>query len=64
MLERKILMLVAARNVSTCLFLNFSAMKFGASHPMGPLELCDYVGLDTLKSIIESIICFVYPLSE
>ncbi|PAV61882.1 hypothetical protein WR25_22807 [Diploscapter pachys] len=32
-----------------------AAMKFGASHPMGPLELCDYVGLDTLKSIIEII---------
>jgi 3-hydroxybutyryl-CoA dehydrogenase len=27
------------------------AMKAGASHPMGPLELADFVGLDTLASI-------------
>jgi 3-hydroxyacyl-CoA dehydrogenase len=24
-----------------------AAMKLGAAHPMGPLELADYVGLDT-----------------
>jgi 3-hydroxybutyryl-CoA dehydrogenase len=28
-----------------------SAMKAGAGHPMGPLTLCDFVGLDTLESI-------------
>jgi 3-hydroxybutyryl-CoA dehydrogenase len=27
------------------------AMKAGANHPMGPLELADFVGLDTLASI-------------
>ena len=27
------------------------AMKAGAGHPMGPLNLCDVVGLDTLASI-------------
>ncbi|MGA1212481.1 MAG: 3-hydroxyacyl-CoA dehydrogenase family protein, partial [Solirubrobacterales bacterium] len=27
------------------------AMKAGAGHPMGPLTLCDVVGLDTLASI-------------
>ena len=28
-----------------------AAMKAGASHPMGPLTLADFVGLDTLGSI-------------
>ncbi|GLC27070.1 3-hydroxyacyl-CoA dehydrogenase family protein [Roseisolibacter agri] len=28
-------------------------MKLGAGHPMGPLELCDFVGLDTLQRIGE-----------
>jgi 3-hydroxybutyryl-CoA dehydrogenase len=28
-----------------------AAMKAGAGHPMGPLTLCDFVGLDTLGSI-------------
>jgi 3-hydroxybutyryl-CoA dehydrogenase len=28
-----------------------TAMKAGASHPMGPLTLADFVGLDTLASI-------------
>lgn len=30
-----------------------SAMKLGAGHPMGPLTLCDFVGLDTLDRIGE-----------
>lgn len=30
-----------------------AAMKAGAGHPMGPLTLCDFVGLDTLDSICE-----------
>lgn len=29
------------------------AMKLGAGYPMGPLELADYVGLDTNKFILE-----------
>ncbi|CAM1293307.1 HADH (predicted), partial [Pycnogonum litorale] len=29
------------------------AMKLGAGYPLGPLELCDYVGLDTLKFILD-----------
>jgi len=29
-----------------------AGMKLGASHPMGPLELCDFVGLDTLLSVM------------
>ena len=30
-----------------------AAMKAGANHPMGPLTLSDFVGLDTLKSIAD-----------
>jgi 3-hydroxyacyl-CoA dehydrogenase len=30
-----------------------NAMKFGCGHPMGPIELTDYVGLDTTLSILE-----------
>ncbi|KAJ2381373.1 hypothetical protein GGI05_006007, partial [Coemansia sp. RSA 2603] len=30
-----------------------TAMKLGAGYPMGPFELCDYVGLDTLKYITD-----------
>ena len=29
------------------------AMKAGAGHPMGPLALCDFVGLDTLGAICD-----------
>uniref|UniRef100_A0A1B0C9M8 3-hydroxyacyl-CoA dehydrogenase C-terminal domain-containing protein n=1 Tax=Lutzomyia longipalpis TaxID=7200 RepID=A0A1B0C9M8_LUTLO len=28
------------------------AMKLGAGYPMGPLELADYVGLDTTRSVL------------
>ncbi|KAJ2007023.1 hypothetical protein H4R26_001022 [Coemansia thaxteri] len=30
-----------------------TAMKLGAGYPMGPFELCDYVGLDTIKYIVD-----------
>lgn len=29
-----------------------AAMKLGAGHPMGPFELADYVGLDTVHSVL------------
>ena len=32
-----------------------AAMKAGAGHPMGPLTLADFVGLDTLGSICDSM---------
>ncbi|PIA15253.1 hydroxyacyl-coenzyme A dehydrogenase [Coemansia reversa NRRL 1564] len=36
----------SARDIDT-------AMKLGAGYPMGPFELCDYVGLDTIKFIVD-----------
>ncbi len=32
-----------------------NAMKLGANHPMGPLELGDYVGLDIVLAIMETL---------
>ena len=30
-----------------------TGMKFGCGHPMGPLELCDFIGLDTMYHVAE-----------
>ena len=32
-----------------------TAMKLGANHPMGPLTLGDFIGLDTCLAIMETI---------
>ncbi len=32
-----------------------TGMKLGAGHPMGPLQLCDFVGLDVLLAVCESL---------
>ena len=42
LLERKV---ASAPDIDT-------AMKLGAGHPMGPIHLADYIGLDTVLSII------------
>ena len=28
-------------------------MKYGCAHPMGPLALCDLIGLDTIKAVAD-----------
>lgn len=33
-----------------------AGMKLGANHPMGPLTLADFVGLDTLKAVMEVMV--------
>ena len=33
-----------------------NGLKLGANHPMGPLTLADFIGLDTLKSIQEVLV--------
>jgi 3-hydroxybutyryl-CoA dehydrogenase len=32
-----------------------NGMKLGAGHPMGPLTLCDFIGLDVLYSVCDSL---------
>jgi 3-hydroxybutyryl-CoA dehydrogenase len=30
-------------------------MKLGCGHPMGPMELCDFIGLDVLEAVCDSL---------
>jgi 3-hydroxybutyryl-CoA dehydrogenase len=30
-------------------------MRLGAGHPMGPLTLCDFIGLDVLYAVCDSL---------
>jgi 3-hydroxybutyryl-CoA dehydrogenase len=32
-----------------------AGMKLGCGHPMGPLALCDFIGLDVLYAICDSL---------
>jgi 3-hydroxybutyryl-CoA dehydrogenase len=32
-----------------------TAMKLGCAHPMGPLQLADYIGLDVCQSIMDEL---------
>ena len=32
-----------------------TGMKLGCGHPMGPLELSDFIGLDVLQAVCESL---------
>ena len=44
-----------------------TAMKLGAGHPMGPIELNDFCGLDINKSVIEGVwvcVCVVLEVLE
>lgn len=34
-------------------------MRLGVGHPMGPLELADYIGLDTVYSVRHTALCLV-----
>ena len=35
-------------------------MKLGAGYPMGPFELGDYVGLDTMKFILDGKMLHIF----
>jgi 3-hydroxybutyryl-CoA dehydrogenase len=32
-----------------------SGMRLGCGHPMGPLKLCDFIGLDVLYAVCDSL---------
>ena len=40
-----------------------NGMKLGANHPMGPLELADFIGLDTMK-LVADVLFDEYKLAQ
>jgi 3-hydroxybutyryl-CoA dehydrogenase len=32
-----------------------TGMKLGCGHPMGPLTMCDFIGLDVLQAVCDSL---------
>ena len=41
-----------------------TAMKLGAGHPMGPLQLADYVGLDTALFILQGYYLLINKIMQ